>query len=172
MATLTKDKIDTACTNFKKVHKSGKQKFKKLDDWLEKESNIFCNEIKQKNYKYPRYSYGQIIKVNFGINIGTEFSHTHFAIVLNTDDTEHTDNLTVLPLTSKPGYKRVKLGNLIKNISSLVKYQNTTYGVIPQITTISKSRILYTNSKHIWNKATMDKININLKEYLNINWIQ
>ena len=67
---------------------------------------------------YLRYDYGQIIKVDFGINIGTELSHTHFAIVLNQDDTIKTDNITVLPLTSKNGYKRINLGNLINNITS------------------------------------------------------
>ena len=169
MATLTKDKIDTACTNFKKVHISGKQKFKKLDEWLEKESNIFYKETKNKQQKYKRYSYGQLIKVDFGINIGTELSNSHFAIVLNKDDTQRTDNITVLPLTSKKGYKRIKLGNLIKNISSSPKYQKTTYGAIPQITTISKNRIIYTKINHyICSQKTMDKINTALKEYLNI----
>ena len=168
MTTLTKDKIDDACRNFKQVHRSGKQKFKKLDEWLEKQSNIFYNETKAKQNTYWKYSYGQLIKVNFGINIGTEFSHTHFAIVLNKDDTIYTDNLTVLPLTSKRGYKRINLGNLIKNISSAKKYQNITYGVIPQITTISKKRIFNIKYKYICNKKTMDKINTILKEYLNI----
>ncbi len=168
MTTLTKDKIDDACTNFKKVHKSGKQKFKKLDDWLEKESNIFYNETKKKKNTYWKYSYGQLIKVDFGINIGTELSNTHFAIVLNKDDTEYTDNLTVLPLTSKQGYKRVNLGDLIKNISSLAKYQKITYGAIPQITTISKKRIFFNRFSYICDKTTMNKINIVLKEYLNI----
>ena len=39
------NKIDIACNNFKKVHISGDPKFNKLDEWLEKESNIFQNEL-------------------------------------------------------------------------------------------------------------------------------
>lgn len=94
---LIQDKIDSACINFKKVKNSDIDKFNKLDIWLEKESSIFNNETKHtKVIKYPNFKRGQIIKVDFGINIGSELSHTHFAIVLNDDDTNLNDNITVL----------------------------------------------------------------------------
>lgn len=100
MNTTTKNKIDVACTTFKKVQKSKIEKFAKLDNWLEKESNIFNNETRKKIINnYPNFKRGEIIKVDFGINIGTELCHTHFAIVLNSDDTNsneqynsHTNN--------------------------------------------------------------------------------
>ena len=76
-----------------------------------------------------KYKRGQVIKVDFGVNIGSELSHTHFAIVLNSDDSTKNDNITVLPLTSKKGYKRINLGSLIKDITSS-KYDNNTYGIV------------------------------------------
>ncbi len=103
------NKIDIACNIFKKVNESGHSKFAKLDDWLEKESVIYNNEIQNLQPKYLKYKKGQLIKVDFGVNIGSELSHTHFAIVLNGDDTASTDNVTVLPLTSKDGYRRIKI---------------------------------------------------------------
>ena len=129
------NKIDLACNTFKKVQKSGFEKFNKLDEWLEKESNIFDGETQNIQNQFLKYKRGQILKIDFGVNVGTELSHTHFAIVINDDDTISTDNITVLPLTSKSGYKRVNLGHLIKNS----KYKNNvTYGIITQVKTISK----------------------------------
>lgn len=162
----TKDKIDIAANTFKKVIKSGVSKFNKLDDWLEKESCIFGNEVKNTKTKYFRYVKGQIIKIDFGVNIGTELSHTHYAVVLNNDDTIMTDNITVLPLTSKNGYKRVYLGNLISDKTKSLKYQNNSYGIITQIKTISKKRILLNNKKYLCDKGTILKINNAINEYI------
>ena len=162
------DKISTACDTFKKVYHTRKQKFKKLDEWLEKESNEFYDETKNKKLSYLKYSYGQIVKIDFGVNIGTELSHTHFAIVLNSDDTIRTDNITVLPLTSKKGYKRINLGETIKHIKTSTKYQTNTFGMITQIKTVSKKRILLNDRKYICDKETMEKINSALADYLSI----
>lgn len=160
------DKIHEAFIKYNKVFHSENTKFKKLDNWLYKESSIFESEIDNNNYNFLKYKRGQLIKVDFGINIGTELSHTHFAIVLNSDDTTNNDNITVLPLTSKKGYKRFYLGNIVsKNYSSL-KYLNNTYGMITQIKTISKKRILLNNYKYICNKEVLQKIDDELIKYL------
>ena len=153
--TKESNKIDIACNRFKIIQQSQTKKFQKLDIWLDRESNIFYNETKETRKLYLRYDYGQIIKVDFGINIGTELSHTHF--------------ITILPLTSKNGYKRINLGNLINSITSSNKYQNTTYGIITQIKTISKERILINKKKEICDKKRMEIIRCKLKNYLNIN---
>ena len=134
MDTETKNNIDIACDNYKQIN--GKGKFLKLDEWLLKESETFKDENNNISQIYLKYKRGQVIKVNFGVNIGTELSHTHFAIVLNSDDTRLTDNITVVPLTSKNGYKRINLGNLVSNKFASSKYDNTTYAYITQIKTI------------------------------------
>ncbi len=168
MDTEIKDKIEEACERYKKIQKSNIQKFKKLDEWLDKESNIFESECKPNTNTFPQYKRGDIVKVDFGVNIGTELSHTHFAIILNNDDTILTDNITVVPLTSKKGFKfkRVKLGNLISKYSSTNKYNNTTYAIITQIKTISKKRILLNNKKMTCNDIILTKIDNALANYL------
>lgn len=166
MITKEEEKIDTACKKFKIVQKSNYPKYLKLDEWLEKESNIFEDETKGTSYNYLKYKRVQLIKVDFGINIGTEISHTHYAIVLNSDDTIRNDNITVLPLTSKSGYKRINLGNIVMDNNKAIKYQNKTYGIITQIKTISKKRVLLNSKKTICDKFTMDKIQNALNDYL------
>ena len=166
MNTEIKDKIDVACENFKKVHNSNIDKFVNLDSWLEKESTIFEHETQKFINTYLKYKRGQLIKIDFGVNIGTELSHTHFAIVLNDDDTIHTDNITVIPLTSKSGYKRINLGNIVKNSNNAKKYQNNTYGIITQIKTVSKKRILLNNNKYVCDSSIMSKINTAILNYL------
>ena len=52
--------------------------------------------------------------------MGSELSNTHFAIVLNSDDNNEVDNITVIPLTSKKGYKRLYIGNVLKDLSCKV----------------------------------------------------
>ena len=134
------EKIENSCINYKKAHNSKHIKFSKLGNWLEKESSIFKNEAHNKISNKPNFKRGEIIKVDFGINIGSELSNVHFAIVLNDDDNNSIDNITVLPLTSKKGYKRLYLGNLLKSFNN-DNYNKKTYALITQITTISKKKI-------------------------------
>lgn len=166
-------KIESACKKFIKIQNSGIDKFMQLDTWLDREASLFLGEIKNKKRKYFRYKKGTIIKVDFGVNIGSELCHTHFAIVVNNDDNVSKDSLIVVPLTSKPGYGKVPLSNLIKdevvkkvneqlknsNISdkdmkeirnlekSYKKYTKLSYAFVSQITTISKSRILFSKNR-------------------------
>ncbi len=172
---IKEDKLEIAFKNFKKIKNSKNPKFEKLDNWLETESKVYLGEsriTKQKNYfKYKR---GTIVKVNFGVNPGSELCHTHFAIVINNDDNTLKETVTVVPLTSKPGYGRLPLNNLIKSaiidnikkklnqdisiyeednakaielINEYRKYTNFSYAVISQIATVSKSRMIISNNK-------------------------
>lgn len=161
------DKIDDACTKFKQVRKSKIKKFTKLDDWLNKEATIFINETQPLKKNFPNFKRGEIIKVDFGVNIGTELSHTHFAIVLNNDDTNSNDNITVLPISSKNGYKRIALGKILKEaIPNTKKYNLYCYGMITQIKTISKKRIFKEKIKYICNSEILDKIDKCIINYL------
>lgn len=160
------NKIDEACKKYKIVQKSKNVKFIKLDEWLDKESDIFVNEIRNNKNYFLRYKRGQLIKVDFGVNVGSELSHTHFAIVLNSDDTIKNDNITVLPLTSKKGYKRVFLGDIVSKNYLSIKYLYDAYGMITQIKTISKKRILLNNCKYICEEDILQKIDNELIKYL------
>lgn len=160
--TKIKDLIDIACIRYKKIKNSNYIKFNSLDNWLDKESLIFEKETKQQNDKtYKTFRRGQIIKVDFGINIGAELCYTHFAIVLTKQDSINSDNLTIVPITSKTGKynKRINIGKILKNIyPNSKKYNLTCYVNISQIKTISKSRIFIDKKIYICNSDILDKI--------------
>ena len=65
--------------------------------------------------KYKRFRRGSIIKVDFGVNIGSEFSEQHFAITLSKKDGIYDNTVIVVPLTSKKHKKSVNLGKLISD---------------------------------------------------------
>lgn len=151
-------KIDESCRDYKYAYNSKHKKFLKLGNWLKKESSIFKNETKNKIYNNPNFKQGEIIKVDFGINIGSELSNTHFAIVLNSDDNNNVDNITVLPLTSKPGYKRIFIGNILKPFTNNKKYQKNSYALITQVTTISKKKIFKDNIRCYCDNEILKKL--------------
>lgn len=159
MDTRLEDKIDTACQNYKIAFNSHDIKFQKLDDWLETESEIFIKETKTANKTYKKYQRGQLVKVNFGINIGSELCYTHFAIVITKKDSINSDILTIIPITSKNGRNRVDLGKLIKTFSPhTTKYNLVCYANLSQIRVISKKRIYQSNKDYICSNDILDKL--------------
>lgn len=79
-----------------------KYKFKYLPQWTLFKAKQFYNEATDNNQRYfPKFKRGAIIYVKFGINIGSEMSGNHFAIVLDKYDKETKSTLTVVPLSSK-----------------------------------------------------------------------
>lgn len=149
-------KIEESIKNYKYVFNSKNTKFTWLGNWLRKESSFFKNEVDKKLNKNPNFKRGDVIKADFGVNVGSELSNIHFAIVLNSDDNTSVDNITVLPLTFKPGYKRLYLGNLLNMFKNNNK---NTYALITQITTISKKKIIKSNIKFRYNAEIMEIIN-------------
>lgn len=153
------EKINSACVRYKEVNKSNHIKFSKLGDWLDKESIIYKKEISINKKTFKKLHRGQVIKVDFGINIGSELCYTHFAIVLNDSDTIYNDNITIVPITSKKGENRINIGKLLHEIyPNSTKYNLISYVNILQIRTISKTRILQNNKNYICNSKIMDKI--------------
>ena len=129
---------------------------------MEKESSIFKNEAYNKISNKPNFKRGEIIKVDFGVNIGSELSNVHYAIVLNSDDNNSVDNITVLPITSKKGYKRLYLGNLLKSFGN----EKETYALITQITTISKKKIFKDSIKCFCDSNELEMIDNEIIKFL------
>lgn len=76
-----------------------------------------------KNIAYKR---GNIVKVDFGFNIGAEYGGLHYGIVLDNNNAHNSPVVTVIPLTSaknakKPHPNSVNLGNEIYR-SLKIKY--------------------------------------------------
>lgn len=76
-----------------------------------------------KNIAYKR---GNIVKLNFGFNIGSEYGGLHYGVVLDKENAHSSPVLTVIPLTSKKDSQKihpnsVELGNGIYR-SLKIKY--------------------------------------------------
>lgn len=111
------EKIDEANKNINKILQfSGENKNKKFDYlpfWKHKESKLLLRELTHPRTFYKKYKRGTIIKVDFGVNIGSEFSQIHYAIVLNKKDNRKNKILNVIPLTSKDKDSTYNIGQII-----------------------------------------------------------
>lgn len=81
------------------------------------------NFIPSKNIAYKR---GNIIKLNFGFNIGNEYGGLHYAIVLDNYNAHNSPVVTVIPLTSVKEGKEINensvfLGN---DLYKLLKFKH------------------------------------------------
>ena len=145
-----------------------KNKFTEFENSKLNESETLLYEINVKPTRFKRYSRGQIVKVKFGVNIGSEFSGEHYAIVISKQDTMLNPILHVIPLTSKKHNYNIVLGNLlyseerinklkkllvkecnkdkIKEIKKCIKYYGNrkdkiSYACIKHLKTVSKLSI-------------------------------
>lgn len=57
-----------------------------------------------KNIAYKR---GNVVKLNFGFNIGSEYGGLHYGVVLDNKNAHNSPVLTIIPLTSSDGIKNV-----------------------------------------------------------------
>ena len=89
------------------------KKFDYYKYWKLKESKLLLRELNRPRKYYEKYKRGTIIKVDFGVNIGSEFSQVHYAIVLNKNDNRMSNTLSVIPLTSKEKNNNYNIGNVI-----------------------------------------------------------
>lgn len=119
-----KIKLDRAYINYHKIiDKKLPYKFSYLDEWTLKKSKKLLEETEQfenqNEVNYRIYNRGTLIKVDFGVGLGSEMSQVHFAIVLNNYDNNRNNILTVVPLTSKEGKFNLNLHGLV--IEQLIK---------------------------------------------------
>ena len=106
----TNNVLNSAFDNFKKVCMSNNKKFIHLDKWLYIESKIFESELKYKSKNHKIYKLGDIVKIEYGVNIGSEISNRHFGIVLTCNDNIKNKSIITIPLTSKPGKGKIMIG--------------------------------------------------------------
>lgn len=140
-------------------------KFTNFEDSKLSERKTLLYEVEKKPKKFKRYARGRIVKVKFSVNIDSEFSGDHFAIVISKDDTMMSSTLHVIPITSKKHLKNTDIGSILynkdelknlekklvetkntkekKKIQSILKYYQkrkdiTSYACIDHLKTISK----------------------------------
>lgn len=94
--------LDESNLKYKEIFDSNKGKYTSLPYWLRSHSNILHKEITGKiRAHYNQFKRGTIVYVDFGVNIGSEMSGGHFAIVLNHSDSRKSSTINVVPLSSK-----------------------------------------------------------------------
>lgn len=145
-----------------------KDKYTNFEDSKLSERKTLLYEINKKPTNFKRYARGRIVKVRFGVNIGSEFSGDHFAIVVSKGDTMKSSTLHIIPITSKKHTKNIEIGTIlyskkeitnlknilkqtedakdIKKINSIIKYYENrkdkiSYACIDHLKTISKLSI-------------------------------
>lgn len=144
-------------------------KFEKFEDNVLKESETLLYEVTKNPTTFKRYARGRIVKIKFGVNVGSEFSGDHFAIVVSKRDTMKNPVLHVIPITSKKHLKNIEIGSILYNedllmelsqklelesdskkvrkIKQCIKYYSnrkgkTSYACIDHLKTVSKLSIL------------------------------
>ncbi len=156
-----------------------KDKFTEFENSKLNESETLLYEVKVKPTRFKRYSRGQIVKVKFGVNVGSEFSGDHYAIVISKQDTMLNPILHVIPLTSKKHNYNIELDNLLYSEEEINKLRELLTKehdkkVIKKIKNCinyysnRKDKVSYASIKHL---KTVSKLSIckpiNEFDYLN-----
>lgn len=68
--------------------------------WLESYSRYISFESNFKPAMNIAYKRGDVVKVDFGFNIGSEYGGLHYAVVLDNNNAHNSPVITVVPLTS------------------------------------------------------------------------
>lgn len=161
--TLKDKRIDKASNNFKLIANNiVNQKFEHIDSWIYKTSKIYKTENSNiSKIVYPRFEYGTIIKVDFGINEGSELSNPHFAIVLDKYDSTKNPVITILPLTSQNKKHNLPLNELIVDefTKRLNKQLNKLYEEINELEKKDNATINEIDSKGDEIKLLQNMIN-------------
>ncbi len=161
--------IETHINNITISDMNLKDKYTNFEISKLQESQTLLYEINFKPKYFKRYSRGRIICVRFGVNIGSEFSGDHYAIVISKNDTAYNPILHVVPITSKRHknyidigtplilekeiyklkilYKEEKNAKIKYKIKECINYYSkranvTSYAAIEHMKTISKLSIM------------------------------
>ncbi|MFK5706256.1 type II toxin-antitoxin system PemK/MazF family toxin [Ligilactobacillus sp. LYQ139] len=151
--------IKRSSHRFLEISKNDEWKSAILPNWLDNVSYWLDKENKNdlpKGYYY--YERGTIIRVDFGVNMGSEFCGLHFAIVLDKKDNNQKKTLTVVPLTSKNKGGRFSLGKEIFNQTTHILNQRTRE-------LQEQTNILFAKTKKLFLSGVND---VNKKNALNI----
>ena len=105
------EKLTTSTDKMKQLTSNNPNHFKtsRLGQSMTNYSNQLEREIAGKRRRNRVFPYGTIVYADFGINFGSEFSAPHYAITLAKEDQKNRNTITVIPLTSKPGYNNIPL---------------------------------------------------------------
>lgn len=115
------------------------KKSKLLAYWLRDYMRLLKKEETFLPTKLKRYKRGDIIQLHLGFNLGSEEGGLHYAVVISTYNSNSSDTLTIIPLSSKksnykPSPYTLDLGNVLYDQLS-IKYQNLQNDIQQKIST-------------------------------------
>lgn len=94
--------LDTFLTNcIDSTDQHMNKKASLLSYWIDSFTKYIKDEEDFDPAKLKAYKRGDIIKLNFGFNVGSEYGGLHYAIVINNSNPRNSSVLTVVPLTSQ-----------------------------------------------------------------------
>ena len=76
-----------------------------LSYWLKDFAFYIQHEESFDSTRLISYKRGDVIRINFGFNVGKEFGGLHYAVVIDNDNKHNADVITVIPLSSTDGRK-------------------------------------------------------------------
>lgn len=116
---------------------------RKYINWLQNNNNYLRWELLFDPQRLLRYRRGDIVFLDFGFNVGTEFGGLHWAVVIE-DNPKTSGNVTVVPLSSLEKDKleeNLHRGEVYLGYIQEPGKQLPTYAKVNQIRAVSKIRI-------------------------------
>lgn len=118
-----------------------------LSYWIKDYVRMINFEEKFEPTKNISYKRGNIVKVDFGFNIGAEYGGLHYGIVLDNNNAHNSPVVTVIPLTSiksekETHFNSVELGNEIYR-SLKIKYDTISKALKEEQEEIKNELLLF-----------------------------
>lgn len=125
--------------------------------WIKNYTRFIQFEEKFDPTKNISYKRGNIVKLDFGFNIGSEYGGLHYGVILDNHNAHNSPVVTVIPLTSikagkLPHSNSVKLGNEIYRFLKL-KFDTVYKAVNDERDEIYKTLDMADNLSDLINKA-------------------
>lgn len=112
-----------------------------LADWIVKWGFYLQNESTFNPKEMKAYKQREIILVDFGFNIGSEFGGRHYAVVLERDNNPSNSMILVAPITSYDPEKGCHRASFDLGVGFINNHDKGAAVVLNQIRYISKMRI-------------------------------
>lgn len=145
--------------------------------WIKDYVNYINFEEKFDPVRNIAYKRGNVVKINFGFNVGSEYGGLHYGIVLDNKNSHNSPVLTVIPLTSvknnKPTHNNsVELGNEIyrslklKYDTILKSLKDEQHEITTTLTALTS--LIEISSKALDDAEEFDKDSVEYSQKLNI----
>ncbi|QDW74402.1 type II toxin-antitoxin system PemK/MazF family toxin [Lachnospiraceae bacterium KGMB03038] len=132
-----------------------------LSYWIKDYVRMIDFEEKFDPSRNIAYKRGNIVKIDFGFNIGAEYGGLHYGVVLDNKNAHSSPVVTVIPLTSIKSTKKihdnnVELGNELYRLLKL-KYDTISKSLKEEQEEIKQELVLFKTLVHLTND-TIDEL--------------